>query len=158
MSLYLRHYRSCRDRKFLYTSPRSCSSSLGTAYLWGHYHVLIVRREYYFDSDCLCSFLVGDILLPAHKAKVELSLCRSQWPRSLRIGLPSPAQTLGSCVRIPLEPWMSVCVFSVFVLSLCASSGLATGWSPVKRVLPCKKSRNWKRGQGPTKGCRAIDR
>jgi hypothetical protein len=32
---------------------------------------------------------------------------RSQWP---------PAQTLGSWSRIPLEAWMSVCVYSVFVL------------------------------------------
>jgi hypothetical protein len=31
--------------------------------------------------------------------------------------LSSPAQTLGSWVRIPLEAWMSVCVYSVFVLS-----------------------------------------
>jgi hypothetical protein len=47
----------------------------------------------------------------------------------------SPAQTLGSWVRIPLEVWMSVCVSSVLVLS-CICSGLATGWSPVQGVLP----------------------
>jgi hypothetical protein len=35
----------------------------------------------------------------------------------------SPAGTLGSWVRIPLKAWMSVCVYSVFVLG----SGLATG-------------------------------
>jgi hypothetical protein len=28
----------------------------------------------------------------------------------------SPGRTLGSCVRIPLEAWMSVYVYSVFVL------------------------------------------
>jgi hypothetical protein len=38
----------------------------------------------------------------------------------------SPAQTQGSCVRIPLEAWMSVRVSSVFVLS-CVGSGLVTG-------------------------------
>jgi hypothetical protein len=37
---------------------------------------------------------------------------------------------------------VSVRLFCVCVV-LCAGSGLATGWSPV---------------QGPTKGCRAIDR
>jgi hypothetical protein len=38
----------------------------------------------------------------------------------------SPAQTLGSWVRIPLEAWMFGCVCSVFVLS-CVGSCLATG-------------------------------
>jgi hypothetical protein len=43
---------------------------------------------------------------------------RSQWPRGLRHELSSPAQTLGSWVRIPLEVWMSVCVYSVYVEAL----------------------------------------
>jgi hypothetical protein len=30
---------------------------------------------------------------------------------------------------------MSVCVYSVFVL-FCVGSGLATGWTPVRGVLP----------------------
>jgi hypothetical protein len=47
----------------------------------------------------------------------------------------SPAWTLGSWVRIPLEAWMFVCVYSVFVLS-CVGSGLAMGWSLVQGVLP----------------------
>jgi hypothetical protein len=42
---------------------------------------------------------------------------RSQWPRGLGHKLPSPARTLGSWVQIPLEAFMSVCVYSVFVLS-----------------------------------------
>jgi hypothetical protein len=46
-----------------------------------------------------------------------------------------PAWTLGSWVRIPLEAWMFVCVYSVLVLT-CVGSGLATGWSLVQRVLP----------------------
>jgi hypothetical protein len=41
---------------------------------------------------------------------------RSQWPRGLRHELSSPAQTLGSWVWIPLEAWMCVCAYSVFVL------------------------------------------
>jgi hypothetical protein len=44
------------------------------------------------------------------------SNCRSQWPHGLRHESSSPARTLGSWVRIPLEVWMSVCVYSVFVL------------------------------------------
>jgi hypothetical protein len=35
----------------------------------------------------------------------------------------------------PTQGWMSVCVYSVFMLS-CVGSGLATGWSPVRGVLP----------------------
>jgi hypothetical protein len=38
----------------------------------------------------------------------------------------SPAQTMGSWVGNPLESWMSVCVYSVFVV-LRVDSGLATG-------------------------------
>jgi hypothetical protein len=41
---------------------------------------------------------------------------RSQWPRGLRHELHSPAQTLGSWVRVSLEAGMFVCVCSVFVL------------------------------------------
>jgi hypothetical protein len=55
--------------------------------------------------------------------KVTFLPSRSQWPRSVRHEMSPPAQTLGSWVRIPLEAWMSVCVYSVFVLG----SGLATG-------------------------------
>jgi hypothetical protein len=46
--------------------------------------------------------------------------------RVLRYELSSLARRLGSCVRIPLKAWMSVCVYSVFLLS-CVSSSLATG-------------------------------
>jgi hypothetical protein len=42
--------------------------------------------------------------------------CQSEWPRGLRHETSSPARTLGSWVRIQLEAWMSVCVYSVFVL------------------------------------------
>jgi hypothetical protein len=57
--------------------------------------------------------------------------------------LSSLAWTLGSWVRIPLKAWMSVYVYSVFVLS-CVGSDLATGWSPVRRVLPTVLGlRNW---------------
>jgi hypothetical protein len=60
---------------------------------------------------------------------------RSQWPRGLRHEMSSPAWILWSWVRITLEAWMFVCVYSVFVLS-CVSSSLATGWSLVQGVLP----------------------
>jgi hypothetical protein len=43
--------------------------------------------------------------------------CWSRWPRGLRHKLSSFARTLVSWVRIPLEAWMSVCVYSTSVLS-----------------------------------------
>jgi hypothetical protein len=57
--------------------------------------------------------------------------------------LSSLPRTLGSWDRIPLKAWMSMCIYSVFVLS-CISSDLATGWSPVQGVLSTPLgSRNW---------------
>jgi hypothetical protein len=41
---------------------------------------------------------------------------RSQWPRGLSREPSSPAQTLGSWIQISLEAFMSVFVYSVFVL------------------------------------------
>jgi hypothetical protein len=55
---------------------------------------------------------------------------------------------------------MDVCM-SLFCLCavLCAGSGLATGWSPVRGVLPTVyRIKKLKSSQGPTKGCRAVDR
>jgi hypothetical protein len=59
---------------------------------------------------------------------------RSQWPRGLRNEMSSPAWILGFVGSNPLEAWMFVCVYSVFVLS-CVGSGLATDWSLVQGVL-----------------------
>jgi hypothetical protein len=82
---------------------------------------------------------------------------RSGRPRCLRHELSSPAQTLGSWVRIPLEASMSVCIYSVCAV-LCADSGLATGWTPVQGFLPTvHRLKNWKSGEGTTKGFRVID-
>jgi hypothetical protein len=52
-----------------------------------------------------------------------IQISRSQWPRGVRHELSSFARTLGSWVRIPVEAWMSDCVYFVFVLG----SGLVTG-------------------------------
>jgi hypothetical protein len=88
------------------------------------------------------------------------SLRRSQWERGLRAEMSSPAQTLGSWVRIPLEAWLSARVSSVFVLS-CVGSGLATGLITVQEFLPTVyKIHSWrlidgKQARGPnTKGRR----
>jgi hypothetical protein len=51
---------------------------------------------------------------------------RSECPRGLMHAPSLPARNLELYVRIPLEAWMSVCVYSVCVV-LCVDSGLATG-------------------------------
>jgi hypothetical protein len=60
---------------------------------------------------------------------------RIQWPRGLRHEPSSPVRTLGPWFRIPLDAWMSVCVYSVCVV-LCVGSGFVTGWAPVQGVQP----------------------
>jgi hypothetical protein len=81
----------------------------------------------------------------------------SQWPRGLRHELSTPAKTLGSWVRIPLEAWLFVCIYSVFVLSCVQVAALRRADPPSKESYwLCIRLSNWKSGQGPTKGCRAI--
>jgi hypothetical protein len=83
---------------------------------------------------CLCLFVV-----------YITTLCRSQRPRGLRHELSSPAQTLGSWVRIPLEAWMSVCVYSAFVLSCVQVAALRRDNSLSKESYRlCRRTRNWK--------------
>jgi hypothetical protein len=66
------------------------------------------------------------------------------------IGIVGSNPTRGRDVCVPL---FCVCVV------LCVDSGLGTGWSPFKGVLPFVYGlTNSKRGQGQTNGCRAIDR
>jgi hypothetical protein len=78
---------------------------------------------------------------------------RSQWPRGLRHELSFPARTLWSWVRTPLKPW----VFA-FILCLCCPVYLATGWSPVQRVLrSVYRIKKLKIGQG-IKCYRAVEK
>jgi hypothetical protein len=87
-----------------------------------------------------------------------LKSCRSQWPFGLRHEPFSPARTQRSWVPIPLKAWMSVCVYSMFVLSCVQVVTLRRADPPSKEYYRlCIGLRNWKSGQGP-KGCRAIDR
>jgi hypothetical protein len=64
-----------------------------------------------------------------------------KWPCGIRHELSSPAETLGSCVRLPLETWMSVCVYSVCVVSY-VSRGLAKGWGRINHGS-MKDARNY---------------
>jgi hypothetical protein len=94
--------------------------------------------------------------LPCQSSFNQLLQSRSDWPRGLRHEMSSLARTLGSWVRIPLKVWMSVWEYSVVLFCV---------FVPILRRAdpPSKESyrlciRNWKGGQGPTKGCRATDR
>jgi hypothetical protein len=72
-----------------------------------------------------------------------LVFCRSQRPRCLRHELSSPAQTLGSWVRIPIEALMSVCVYSVFMLLFVQVAALRQADPPSKESCRlCTGSRN----------------
>jgi hypothetical protein len=64
-------------------------------------------------SCCLpgtLSFLLGYASI---NVGLLYSYSPSQWPRGVRHELSLLARTLGSWVRIPLEAWMSACVYSV---------------------------------------------
>jgi hypothetical protein len=69
------------------------------------------------------------------------------------------AQTLGSWVLFSPEAWMSVWVYSVFVLS-CVQVAAVRRADPSSKesYRLCKKIQKKKSGQGPTKCYRAIDR
>jgi hypothetical protein len=65
---------------------------------------------------------------------------RSHWPRGLRHEQTSPDRTLGSWVRIPLNASLSVCVYSVFLLSCVQRAALRWADPPSKESYrPCKK-------------------
>jgi hypothetical protein len=54
---------------------------------------------------------------------------------------------------------MYVCVYSAFVLSCVKVAALRRADPPSSESYRlCKRSKIWKSGQGPTNGCRAIDR
>jgi hypothetical protein len=87
----------------------------------------------YFDRSSETSVNTSDYKAPRH----------SQWPRGLRHELSSSAQTLGSWVRIPMEAWMSVCVYSVCAV-LCVQVA-SLQWAdprPKESYRMCKISRN----------------
>jgi hypothetical protein len=71
---------------------------------------------YKFDTDLIrliCYRIVRfkDIYQVLISSIKQLSCWQSEWPRGLR-----PAPILESLVRIPLEAWMSVCIYTVFML------------------------------------------
>jgi hypothetical protein len=83
--------------------------------------------------------------------------CRSQWPRVLRHELSSLARTLGPWVRIPLDAWMSVCIYFMFVPPCVQVAALRRADPPTKESYRlCERLRNLESGQGPTEDCGTI--
>jgi hypothetical protein len=69
----------------------------------------------------------------------------SQWLRGLRHELSSLGRTMRLRVCIPLDAWMSVCVYSVFVLLCVYAAALRRADPPSKESYRlCKRSINWK--------------
>jgi hypothetical protein len=110
------------------------------------------------SDDGVIGGMIGKGNRSTRRKPAPMPLCPPQTPHAARKRIRAAAvgsQRLtawatGSYVRIPLEAWMSVCVYSVCVV-LCVGRGLATGCSPVQGVLSnVYRLRNWKRGQGPT--------
>jgi hypothetical protein len=136
------YVQSCKNIAISFYNKRvSYSDHLYTAYphlysRWGSYPWWYEA----FFSFGITSWIWNTLYIYIH---VDLYICRSQRPRRLRHEISSLAQTLGSLVRIPLKAWVSVCDYSVFVLS-CVFSSLATGWSTIQGVLSTAlRLRNW---------------
>jgi hypothetical protein len=112
----------------------------------------LIRR--YTSSKVVC-FLVyfnSQLFETVYACCIEHQ-SRQQRPRGLRHELPSPAQTLGSWVRIPLEAWMSVCVYSVFILPCVQVAALRLTDPPSKESYRlCKKIKKVKKRPRSNKG------
>jgi hypothetical protein len=84
---------------------------------------------------CGCHKCYRDTNQLGYRVTVTLWLAvyrQSILARDVSHELSSPAKTLGSWVRIPLEAWMSVCVHSVFVLSCVQIAALRRADPPYK--------------------------
>jgi hypothetical protein len=102
-----------------------------------------LHSQFYFTSVVFRSF--------SNYVQITVAMQSTAWIVFVRsntgIVASNPTWNMDACVRL----------FCVWVV-LCVGSGLAMGWSPSKEYYRlCTRSRNWKSGQGPTKGCRAID-
>jgi hypothetical protein len=75
-------------------------------------------------------------------------------PKALRHELSSPARTRRSCSWIPVEAWMYVWFYCLFVLPCVWVRGLVADWSTIQGVLPTVYSII----KGMRVGCRAIDK
>jgi hypothetical protein len=102
-----------------YTEQSHSLEILGQIILLLFYTIFNYKLSYY-EASSILSTQKGDLITVAPRSKASNVLARS---------------TLGTWIWIPLEAWICVGVYCVFMLS-CVGSGLATGWSPVQWLLP----------------------
>jgi hypothetical protein len=121
------------------SSGGGCDSPLSTQELMRHGH-----------DHCACDNLERVIYTwPVSYMPLQQDIAAA---RGLRHEPSSPAQTLGSCLRIPLEAWMPV-----FVLSCVCVAALRRSHPPTKESYrQCKRSRNWKTAKVQQKDCRTV--
>jgi hypothetical protein len=82
----------------------------------------------------------------------------SDRPRGLKHELSSPTQTLGSWFESHSRHGC-LCSFILFMLFCVQIEALRRADPPSKESYRlCIRLRNWKSSEGPTKGCKAIDR
>jgi hypothetical protein len=110
---------------------------------WGCFEPIWTKCE--FTTDLSLPIIINIYSVVSKRS-------RSQWPRGLRHELSAPAQTLGSWVPIPLEAWISVCVYSVSVLSCVQIAALRRANPPSKKSNRlCKKAKTLKKRPRPNK-------
>jgi hypothetical protein len=85
--------------------------------------LVIVGPKIIFHTACVGIFLIflrTKLHMPSSNASLIIGIkpktSRSQWPRGLSHEPSSSARTMGLWIRIQIEAWMSLCVYSVFVL------------------------------------------
>jgi hypothetical protein len=110
----------------------------------------------YLKHGCLCAFILC-LCCPVFRYRPCDGMIPVQGvlPKAWTVFVLSNTGIVGSN-----PTWsMDVCVLLFCLCAvLWARSGLATGWSPVQEYYRlCKRLRNWKSGQGTTKGCTATD-
>jgi hypothetical protein len=116
-----------------YGPPRAVTgtSLILTFFYYRYVQALQFSTIVYYDKCDYSGFL--NYFLHKKLQRTIISHCRSQWARGLRHGLSSLARKLGSWVRIALKTWMSVCVYSVFVLSCVRVAALRRADPPSKK-------------------------
>jgi hypothetical protein len=77
---------------------------------------LVTRETIISDAENGLAYRTGNDRTLLIRCILSVALGELQWPRGLRHELSSPAQTLKSSFRIPLEAWMFMCINSVFML------------------------------------------
>jgi hypothetical protein len=103
---------------------------------------ILVYYNYYYYYYILIYIIISGIILRTniHRMAITeegyvwsekcylniINTHQSQWHRGLRHEPSSPARTRGPLVRIPVEAWMFVCVYSVCVF-VYVGIGFATG-------------------------------